>query len=187
MTKSTKLLTAFLAIVLSIAFTGCKEDDPQPALEYKTEGYIKGKLTGISKDGSYTFNDDFNYTEYSTLVGGPSTYRINADGTYNVTLYRSDFAEYGSAAISFKLSNATDTTPENIDISFTYSKELSDKFVTFSIDSDADNTQAITDFTFDATTGKAKGKFSISGLENSTGKSATATGDFDVTTKKVVQ
>jgi len=187
MTKSTKLFTAFLAIVLSIAFTGCKDDDPQPALEYKTEGFIKGKLTGVSKDGSYTFNEDFNYTEYSVLVGGPSTYRINTDGSYNVSLARIDFAEYGSAGISFKLSNATDTTPEDISINFSYAKELSDKFITFSISTDADNTQAITDFTFDATTGKAKGKFTLSGLENSTDKSATVTGDFEVTAKKEVE
>jgi hypothetical protein len=55
------------------------------------------------------------------------------------------------------------------------------------IDTDDDNTQAITDFTFDAATGKAKGKFTLSGLENSTDKSATVTGDFEVVAKKEVE
>ena len=187
MIKITKLFTAFVVLALACVFTGCKEDNPQPALEYKTEGFIKGKLTGISKDNSYTFNDDFNFTQYSVLVGGTSTYKINIDGTFNVNISRANFGDFGSASMSFKLSNATDTTPENIDISFNYSKELNDKFVSFDIETDADNAQAITDFTFDATTGKVKGKFTISGPENSTGKSANVTGDFEVTAKKQVE
>jgi len=188
MTKITKLTTAFLAIILSIAFTGCKDDDPQPALEYQTEGTIKGKITGVSKDNSYTFNDDFTYSQYSLLTESYSLYQVNNDGSYDVSISRADFSTSGTASITFTLSNAADTTPDDVYISINYYKESNDKIINFRMNSsDDENTVAITDFTFDGTTGKAKGKFTLSGTENSTDKNATVSGDFEVTAKKEVQ
>ncbi len=184
MKNQTKIFASLLMVVLSISFIGCS-DDPQPALEYKTDGYIKGKIVGISEDNSYTFNDDFNFTQYSTLVGAGSTYEIYDDGSFYIQMERFEFSSGGSAELSFELSNAADVTPDNMDIEIRYYKELNDKIVYFNMENDG-NTFSITDFTFDVTTGKVKGKYTLSGSFNSTYKNATVSGDFEVTAKKLV-
>ena len=186
MTSKRIFSNVLLVVVLSLAFTACK-DDPQPAFEYKTQGFIKGKLTGVSANDNYTFNENFTYTQYSLIDGDPaSTYQANSGGSYSLEIVRSDFNNSGSMSISLLLSNATDTTPDEAELAFTYQKELSDKFVNFYMESDPDNTTTITDFTFDVATGRAKGKYSLTGADNSTGKSASVTGEFDVITKRVV-
>ena len=186
MTQKRIFLTALFALV-ALAFTACKKDDVQPAYQYKTQGFVKGKLTGTSSDNAYTFNEDFNYTQYSLVSNTVSIYKINVGSTYSVQIERSDFNSNGSAQISFLLNNATDTAPKNIEIAFSYTKEFNDKFVDFNMESSVDNTSTITDLTFDAATGRAKGKFSITGADNSSKKAATVTGDFDVITKKVIE
>ena len=184
----TKLLALFSMIVLSMSFTACSDDDPQPAIEYKTEGYIKGKIVGVSADNSYTFNDDFNYTQYLTLGEIESYYEINDDGSFDISISRNDFSAGGSAYLNFELSNAADVTPNDSYLEINYFKELNDKVISFYMDSgDLDNTFSITDFTFDVTTGKVKGKYTLSGSDNSTDKNATVSGDFEVTAKKIVQ
>lgn len=187
MTSKRIFSSLLLIVVLSLAFTACK-DDPQPAYEYKSQGYIKGKLTGTSEDNQYTFNEDFTLTQYSPFNGTPSSaYQVNTGGSYSVAFVRSDFNNNRTVYISFFLDNASDTTPSDIEIDVTYDKELSDKFVSFYMESSVDNTTTISDFTFDSSTGRAKGKYSLSGSDNSTGKAATITGDFDVVLKRNVQ
>src|SRR6187399_812683 len=112
MKMTSGLWTIFCVIALSGFLSSCKDDDdPQPALEYKTEGAINGKITGVTKDNSYTFNDDFNYTQYSLLTNTYATYSVNTDGSYDVDLTRVDFGSNGHASIEFGLSTAADTTP----------------------------------------------------------------------------
>ena len=174
-----------LAVVLSASvFTSCnKDDDPQPALEYKTEGSIKGKITGTSKDNAYTFNDEFNYSQYSILTGSYATYTVETDGSYDFTISRSDFATTSTARLQFTLANAGSTTPLDSDVTIQYIKEVDNKLVTFSMSSGGSNTTSITELTFDSSTGVIKGKYSLSGTNNSTTKSASVTGDFNVTAK----
>ena len=188
--KKSSLLIAVFAIAISGFLTSCnKDDDPQPALEYKTEGAINGKITGVTKDNSYTFNDDFNFTQYSLLIPTSyATYEVNTDGSYEVNLTRVDFANNGQAVISFDLSSAADTTPDDPEFYINYYKELDNKIINFYMDSDnGANTLAITEFTFDATTGKVKGKYTMSGASNSTEKNATVAGAFELTARKVTQ
>ncbi|WP_276373079.1 hypothetical protein [Chryseolinea sp. H1M3-3] len=187
MIGKTKFFAGLVGLVLLVLVAGCKDDDPQPAFEYQTQGFIKGKFTGVSKDNSYTFNEDFNYSQYSILFGGFAEYEINDDGSYSVQLYRANFASLGAATIRFELDNATDTTPDNVIISFEYNKELNDKFLTFTMESDFDNTTTVTDLTFDSGTGRFKGKFSLTGADNSSGKNASVTGEFDLIAKRPVQ
>jgi len=189
MTQKKNLLTVLFALALSAAFMGCS-DDEQPAFEYKSQGYVKGTLTGTSKDGSYVFNEKFNYTQYSLALGETaSTYTLNAGGSYSITIARADYNGSGSAHIDFLLSNASDKSPEDIDYYFYLVKEDKDKFIQFDMSDDADNTVTIpeADFSFDPTTGRVKGKYTISGADNSTDKNATITGEFDVIAKKIVQ
>src|SRR5690349_13933009 len=94
----TKLFAFLLILVSLISFSSC-EDDPQPAIEYQTEGFIKGKIVGVSGDNSYTFNDDFSYNQYALFGESISYYEVNTDGTYDIELVRSDFATGGSARI----------------------------------------------------------------------------------------
>ena len=186
MNNPTKLFTTLFMLALSVFFISC-EDDPQPAIEYKTGGFIKGKIVGVSGDGSYSFNDDFNYNQYALFGESISYYEINDDGSYDIELVRNDFDTGGSARISLELANAADTSPDNMDFWVSYFKESKDKLVYFSMSSSVENTFAITDFTFDASTGKVAGKYTLSGSDNSTEKNATVTGEFSVIAKKVVQ
>lgn len=170
----------------------CKEDDPQPAYEYQTQGFIKGTLTGKSRDNAYTFNEDFNYTQYNLSLGsalytGLSTYKINDNGTYTLQLSRANFASNSVGSMSFELDTPTDTTPSFLNIGFIYYRELNDKVVSFSMVSDAANTSTLTDFKFDLTTGRCTGKFTLTGIQNSTGKNATITGDIDLVAKRFIR
>jgi hypothetical protein len=188
MKKKSSLWIALLAIAVSGIMTSCNDDDPQPALEYKTEGVIKGKITGVTKDNSYTFNDDFSYSQYSLFTLSYATYVVNTDGSYDVNLTRVDFANRGQASISFGLSTAADTTPDDTRFEIEYYKEVDNKLILFTMDSDdGTNTLAITDFTFDSATGKVKGKYTMTGASNSTTKNATVAGEFELTAKKVTQ
>lgn len=186
MNKLTKLFASILMLVLFVSFSAC-EDDPQPAIEYKTEGFIKGTIVGTSGDGSYTFNDDFNYKQYALFGESVSYYEINDDGSYEIELVRNNFETGGYARIRLDLSDAADTTPENIGFWITYFKESSDQLIYFSMSSGIENTFEITDFNFNAETGKVTGEYTLSGSDNSTDKNATITGEFNVTAKKIVQ
>ncbi len=185
MKNQTKVFASLLMLVLSSFFIGCN-DDPQPAIEYKTDGYIKGKIVGVSDDNIYTFNDDFNYSQYLSLGEIESFYNINTDGSYDIELIRNEYSSGGSASLTFQLSNAADVIPDQSYFNVDYYKELNDKIVYFYMSSSS-NTLVITDFTFDAVTGKVKGKYTLSGSTNSTDKNATVSGDFDLTAKKRVQ
>lgn len=186
---TSNLWIAFCVISLSGIMTSCKDDDdPQPALEYKTEGYVKGKITGVTRDNSYTFNDDFSYSQYSLLTQAYASYVANTNGSYTITITRADYSTSGTADLSFGLSNAADTTPNAAELDFTYYKEVDNKLVYFSMYSGSGtNTVTITEFTFDSSTGKIKGKYTMSGATNSTTKSATVAGDFEVTAQKLIQ
>jgi hypothetical protein len=188
MKKRSMIATAFLGLALSFGFVSCSDDDEGfDGIEYQSQGYIKGEITGVSEDASYVFEDDFNYKDYSLLLNTISTYEKNDDNSYEVDLRRSDYGDYGSATISFDLANA-DAEPENISISVTWAEEEKNKIITFDMDSnDGENSVSITDFSFNPETGRAKGKFSMNGDANSTDNNALVTGSFDVVAKPVVQ
>jgi uncharacterized lipoprotein YehR (DUF1307 family) len=189
MKKKSSVWIALFAIAISGFLTSCNDDDdPQPALEYKTEGTIKGKITGVTKDNTYTFNDDFNFTQYSLLTDAYASYQVNTDGSYDINLTRADYANDGLANISFGLSTAADTTPDDAEFEIDYYKEVDNKIIYFSMNSDdGTNTLTFTDFSFDSSTGKVKGKYTMGGATNSTTKNATVAGEFELMARKVTQ
>lgn len=186
MKKRSLIVSAFLGLALTLGFTACDDDEVSPGLEYESQGFIKGDITGVSEDGSYVFDDDFKYSNYSLLLSTFSTYELNDDGSYEISLRRADFDDYGNATIGFTLDDENDTTPDGISISLTWAEEDDDRIVTFSMGSSG-NTATITEFSFNPETGRAKGKFSLSGDNNSTDNNALVTGSFDVIAKPIVQ
>lgn len=186
MKKRSWIVTLFLGLTLSFAMLSC-DDDVEPGLGYESQGYIKGNITGVSSDGSYVFDEDFNYKNYSLLLNSVSTYEIDG-GTYEFRLSRADYDDYGQAYISFELSDADDNTPNNVEIEINWAKERRNDIITFNMDSDdGANTVSITEFSFNEDTGRVKGKYSMNGSSNSTNKNALVTGEFDVIAKPVIR
>jgi hypothetical protein len=180
-----KRIPLFLSIlsVAAVLLGGCQ--DEVPALEYANQGSIKGTITG-STQGNTVLNDQFTYSQYEKWRKA-SDYRIDG-GVYIFSLGRGDFNTGGSSFLEFTLSNASDTSPDNPRLIIEYYKDASDKYVYFYMDSDeAPNTISITEFTFNPSTGQIKGKYSITGTSNTTGKSATVAGDFDLIAKRIDQ
>lgn len=181
--RRTNVLIALFCSV-AILFSGCKEDDI-PALEYKSQGFIKGKLTTNLSDNS-PFIEDFSYSQYM-LFSDYSNYEMNSDNSLDFTIERNDYNRYeSSVSFNFSLDNSADITPNDPEMTIRVSKE-SEVLSYFSMNSDnGANTLAITEFSFNATSGQVKGKYTIAGSENSSDKSATVTGEFDVVVKKLV-
>ncbi len=180
------IVSVFLGLALSLGFISCDDDDSvDPGIAYESQGFIKGNITGVSEDGTYVFDDDFKYTDYSLLLSTLSTYELNDDDSYDISLRRADFGDYGNATISFDLENADDTSPDNISISIQWANEEDDRYITFTMGSSG-NTATITEFSFNPETGRAKGEFTLTGTNNSTDKNALITGSFDVIAKPVV-
>jgi hypothetical protein len=174
-------ITLSVLSVVAILLGGCQEDIP--ALEYANQGFIKGTITG-STQGNTVLNDQFTYSQYEKW-GKSSDYFIDG-GVYVFTIERGDFNTGGAVSLSFALSSASDTSPDEPWMIFDYYKESSDKYVHFYMSSDyGANTISITEFTFNPTTGQIKGKYSVSGTTNSTTKSATVTGEFDLIAKRI--
>jgi len=179
--------TLLLAVTASLFFTACKNDDPQPAIEYETQGYVKGKFTGNSADNTYMFNEDFNYTQYNVIYNTVAVYNINDDGSYSIRLQRADFSTVGFMRIEFELNNASDTSPDDVKVDFNYEKEFNDKIVTFRMASSDNNATTLSEISFNPTTGQVKGKLTLSGSDNSTGNNASVMADFDMIAKRVIQ
>jgi len=178
-----------ISLLLWIAFiwslVACKQDDPDPDLGFKQEGFIKGKITGVSKDNSYTFNDDFNYTQYSLLTGSNATYELRGDTAFYFLLTRADNS-VGYANIGFWLPKTNSVAPYNFYMNISYTKETPNELIQFAMTSISKNSFVITDFSFDQSTGKVKGKYSLVGKGIYSGKDATVIGEFELTAKKEV-
>jgi hypothetical protein len=183
--KNNLLLSgAFCALTF---FASCSDDDI-PAIEYKEQGSIKGQITGTASDDATAINESFSYSKYNPgYFDGPyaSNYVVNDNGTIDIQIVRQDVQGGGGVYINLLLDGPGDTSPA-YEVELTYIKE-SDKILYFSTESDSDNESDLTNFSFDAASGRVKGDFSIEGSDNSTNNDATVTGSFDVVVKQVIQ
>lgn len=166
-----------------VIFMGsCKDTSPED-LQYASQGFIKGTITGSTQSNTI-LNDAFNYSQFEKWTQA-SFYSLDG-GEYAFNFSRSDFSTGGGASLDFYLSSATDTSPDVPVMAFDYYKPGSDKFVHFYMESESGaNTISITEFSFNSTTGQVKGKYSVTGTENTTGKSATVAGEFDLIAKRI--
>ncbi len=145
----------------------------------KTDGYIKGTLTGMQRDGTL-FTETFNYTtcyyeeSYIDSVS-PTSYRFNILRTI-------DAVNQSGARLML---NATTLSPINVagtSLDFTLAK--SNGFF-FNLTSSVN--PSLSNVTYDETTGVVSGNYIINilGSENNTGNSANITGSFKATVPKL--
>jgi hypothetical protein len=194
-TKFIKHSTLLLAVIASLALVSCEGDQgptgPQgpagakgdagptgatgaqgdPAL--KKTGSISGTIKGTRQDG-VAFNESFNYEYAEEPIEG-------FDGQ-NTSFWLERYSEpnYNSAYAEIRLRvQDKGLQTENIYADYLYFyfyKELSvNKAFTFSLGS---NKIQISNYKYDASTGKLTFDFTYVGTDNSSGNEATITGSF---------
>jgi hypothetical protein len=183
--------SAFKVLLMAaaiIVFARCSDDD-EPALEYRQQGFVKGTIAGTTGSSSAIINESFTYSQYLPgLYGeeGMSYYEINDDGSIYARVIRHDVNTGGYVGFYFTLDDENDVTPEDVYYIVIYrNNNLDGKAFDFSTSSSG-NDFSISDFSFDISSGRTKGKYVLEGTSNTTSKNATVTGEFDVVIKQVV-
>jgi hypothetical protein len=178
----------FLAFAILIFCFGCKDND-QNALLYKTQGFIKGKIQGATSDSSYIFNDDFEYRQY-LYNETESAYTESAVNNYVMVSLERDIVNDGVYAyFTFNFTEGSSDL-ENVTFNFLYRKKSGIKVYEFASYYNYQKTQdtfTVTDFSFDKTTGRIKGKFLNKSFYNSPDQAATIEGEFDVILLKKIR
>ncbi len=186
----TTLATGIVATVL--LFASCKKGETGPAgadgtngtngiVPVTTDGFIKGNVSGTRRDG-VAFNEAFDYQNYWS---GPSG-RLDSN---SVTSYDFMIARGGGSIVSGNSSMITINTTSksastgNITLnSFRFYKTLgTNKWFEFEVTGTPNTT--VTGLAYNTTTGLFTGNFSFSvpGIQNTTGNTATITGSFSAT------
>ena len=194
--KTITIKTFATAIVATaFLFTACKKGDTGPegsagmngtngVVATSTDGFIKGNLSGTRQDGT-AFNETFEYKNY---WGGPSgTLDSTSAASYNFSIYRgSTILDNNSATIMVNTTTKTGSSGTVSLSGFRFTKSLgTNKMFEFTLNSNPSTT--ITGLTYNTSTGKFTGNFSftVTGLQNSTGNTATISGSFEATITQV--
>lgn len=182
-----------LAVLFAIAFTsaGCKKDENVPAIEYRSQGFIKGNLSGATSGGK--LEEKFSYTQYSLSSEGESYYYLlpdiiqQNDSIYSFHINRSDINKGGGLTLTFDIDELSDK-PDNTVFQYSFRKETNTQLFYFYMENSQGepNLVDITDFSFNPKTGRTTGSYTLSGSNNSTQKNAIVKGDFDVVLKRLV-
>jgi hypothetical protein len=181
------IFRVFGLAVATLIFSQCGDDDV-PALEYQQQGVIKGTITGTTSEGSVAINESFSYTQYQPGLYGIqsiSYYETDDDGSIDIYIIRFDVETGGYFNFRFSLDDAADTQPNSYMNMQYRDNDFNDKVLDFYMSSSG-NDLTISDFSFESASGRTKGKYVVEGTENSTGKNATISGEFDVVVKQVV-
>jgi hypothetical protein len=181
------IIRVFGLAVVTLIFSQCGDDDV-PALEYLQQGAIKGTITGTTSEGSVAINESFSYTQYQPGLYGIenfSYYEIDDDGSIDMHIVRQDLEDGGDFTFRFSLDDAADTEPAAYMNMQYHDNDFNGKILDF-YTSSSGNELTITDFSFESASGRTRGKYVLTGTENSTGKNATVSGEFDVVVKQVV-
>lgn len=184
--KKTNLMMALFA-ALAMVFTGCK-DEEIPALEYKSQGFIKGTLVGETSEGE-DLNEQFTFSQYTGISSYYSSFEnIEDEDFYSFRISRQDINNGGHVELVFTLDELNSTSTIGPDITFSFKKETNNQITLFDVSNHYGvNTKEITNLSFDENTGRLKGNFEIVGNKNSSGEDATISGEFDVIVKKIVE
>lgn len=179
-----------LLLALTIAFTGCKkEDDNEPTIKYRTQGFVKGTLETTSSNGT-AVKENFSYSAYpisnvfSYYFLSPDQLQPN-DSIYNFSIYRSNYDNGGAISLKFSIDEITDK-PEFIFFDYDFQKETNNTIYDFFITGSGTSEATITNFSFDTKTGRTKGNYTLKGQSTQSQKEGTVTGEFDVVLKRRV-
>ncbi len=188
------LATGIVASVLLL--TSCKKGETGPAgtdgtngvngvVPTSTDGFIKGNVSGTRKDGT-AFNEAFEYKNY--FGGSSGTLDSNSVGSYDFSIVRSggDILSSNRAMITVNVTSKT-AASGNITLNeFMFTKSLgTNKKFEFTVYSTP--IASITGLTYNTSSGLYKGNFSFSvpGIQNSTGNTATVSGSFEATITQI--
>lgn len=176
-----------LFAALAMVFTGCK-DEEVPAIEYKSQGFIKGTLVGETSEGE-DLNEKFTYSQYTGISSYYSSFEnLEDEDFYSFRIIRQDINNGGYIELSFTLDELNSTSAMSTDISFNLKKETNNQIILFDVSNNYGvNTKEITNLSFDENTGRLKGNFEVTGNKNSSGEDATISGEIDVIVKKIIE
>lgn len=161
--------------------SSCKKDEGEDL--FVKNGSVKGTINGIAQDAT-VLDESFSFHTYLDYMD-KQYYQVTTVGDYDFTI---DFSrEDGSTLrIEFTLSSATDNIPSSVYFNLNNYTRKDNTLIDFSMRS-INNNFSLTDFSFDEKSGRTKGKFIITGDDNSTNNSATVTGTFDVNLEKKIE
>jgi len=171
-----------IATICTTMFYSCKKEESGETLFVKN-GSVTGTINGLTQSG-VGLNDEYafdSYMEYSQK----QTYEITNGGDYefDIQFSREDGSEF---RLTFYLNGQTDNKPKDVGMSIANYITKGNQLIYFSMQSN-NNTYTLSDFSFNAESGRTQGKIITSGDVNSTNINATVVANFDVTLKQLVQ
>jgi hypothetical protein len=170
------LLTLCIGMISS-----CKKDEDESL--FVSNGSVNGTINGIAKDNT-VLDESFSFNTYLDYMD-KQYYQVTTSGEYEFEINYS--REDGSSFdIEFTLSSATDVTPDDVYIRITNFTRKNNTLIYFFMPS-TNNICSLSDFSFDANSGRAKGKIIVTGSNNSTDNSATVVANFDVNVVKRIE
>ena len=144
----------------------------------KTDGYIKGTLTGMRRDGTL-FSETFSY---STCFYEESYIDSMSPTQYVFKILRTvDAVNQSGARLMLLASSLSPTTIAATDLDFSLIKSTGTTGLYFALTSSV--SPSISNVTYDRSTGIVTGNFivNILGVDNNTGNAANITGSFKAT------
>lgn len=148
------------------------------AVSLKTDGYIKGTLTGMCRDGTL-FSETFSY---STCLYEESYIDSISPTQYVFTILRAvDAVNQSGAKLMLNASSLSPITIAATDLDFSLIKSIGTKGFYFNLTSNV--SPSLSNVTYDRNTGIVTGNFivNILGTENNTGNAANINGSFKAT------
>jgi hypothetical protein len=197
--KTVTIKTLATGIVATLMlFTSCKKAETGPAgpagsngtngtngiIPTYTDGFIKGNISGTRKDGT-PFNEAFDYKNY--WEGSSGTLDSNSVASYDFRIARGNTVlSPNGAQITVNTSSKTASSGNITLDGFAFSKSLgTNKSFEFTVTTPP--TTNITGLSYNASTGLFTGNFSftVPGIQNSTGNTATVNGSFQATIMQI--
>lgn len=183
-------ISILFVLIVTIA-TSCKKDETTEKSIYKSGGFIKGTITGLSAD-SIALNETFIFDRYKTEFDATYTTHEVANKKYydfTITRFNPD-NENNNISLSFSLESLTNQTPisdyQSAQISYIKVLEKNGLLVlSANIENSSIDTPVIINYlTFDAQTGKMKGNYKFT-IEHSPTRKTQIVGEFELTVRQL--
>jgi len=180
--KTSSLL--LLIVCATIFSSSCKKDKAETNL-FIEKGSVTGTIVGTKSDNS-ALNETFAFNKYMDYQE-KQYYTYEASITANIFDIEYSTDNGSQWTLKFSLGTAAGSIPNLIDFNISFYKQEANAIFHFNMYNNANNTPTWSDCSFDATTGRLKGKLSLTGTTNSAEKSVTVVSNFDVVLLKLVE